>query len=234
MTGVPCRQPAGDMKERFQWTAPIFLSTLDPKVLYVSSQHLWRSANAGQTWTAISPDLTRNDPSTLGPSGGPLTLDQTGVETYGTVFTIAPSHHDLNTIWAGSDDGLVNLTRNGGKSWQDVTPTDLGRLTRISLIETSPHNPATAYIAANRYQLSDRSPYVYKTTDYGHTWTKIVTGLPSDDFPRAIREDIVRPDLLYLGTERGVYVSLNGGDQLGIPQIESARHSCSLLNVGKK
>lgn len=207
----PVGQSAKDLKERFQWTAPIVLSPVDPNLLYVSSQHLWRTTNQGQTWTQISPDLTRHDPSTLGPSGGQLTLDQTGVETYGTIFTVAPSAQDVNTIWTGSDDGLVHITRDGGKKWKDVTPRDLPRFSRISLIEASPHIPGTAYLAANRYQLSDRSPYVYKTTNFGGDWTKIVDGIPHDDFPRAIREDTVRPDLLYLGTERGVYISFSGG-----------------------
>ncbi len=207
----PVGQSAKDLKERFQWTTPIVLSPIDPNLLYVSSQHLWRTTNQGQTWTQISPDLTRHDPSTLGPSGGPLTLDQTGVETYGTIFTVAPSHQDVNTIWTGSDDGLVHITRDGGKNWKDVTPRDLPRFSRISLIEASPHSAGTAYLAANRYQLSDRSPYVYKTTNFGADWTKIIEGIPHDIFPRAIREDTVRPDLLYLGTERGVYVSFSGG-----------------------
>ena len=207
----PVGQSAKDLKERFQWTTPIVLSPVDPKTLYVSSQHLWSSTNSGQTWTQISPDLTRHDPSTLGPSGGPLTLDQTGVETYGTIFTIAPSHQDLNTIWTGSDDGLVYVTRDGGKNWNNITPPNLPPFTRISLIEASPHTPSCAYVAANRYQLSDRRPYVYKTTDFGRTWTKIVDGIPNDDFPRAIREDTVRPGLLYLGTERGVYISFDAG-----------------------
>ncbi len=209
----PVGQSAKDVKERFQWTAPIVLSPIDPKTLYVSSQHLWRSTNQGQTWVQISPDLTRHDPSTLGPSGGPITLDQTGVETYGTIFTVAPSHFDANTIWTGSDDGLVYLTRDGGAHWNDITPHDLPAFSRISLIEASPHKAGTAYIAANRYQLSDRTPYVYKTTDYGASWTKIVDGIAHDDFPRAIREDTVRPDLLYLGTERGIYVSFDSGAQ---------------------
>ncbi len=207
----PMGQSAKDLKERFQWTTPIVFSPLNAKTLYTSSQHLWRTTNAGQTWVQISPDLTRHDPSTLGPSGGPLTLDQTGVETYGTIFTVAPSRKDANTIWTGSDDGLVQITRDGGKSWADVTPPGLGPLTRISLIEASPHNPAEAYVAANRYQVSDRAPYVFKTTDFGRTWKKIVDGIPGDDFTRAVREDTVRPDLLYLGTERGVYISFNGG-----------------------
>ena len=126
--------------------------------------------------TSISGDLTRHDPKTLGPSGGPLTLDQVGVETYGTIFTIAPSRQDVNTIWTGSDDGLVNVTRNGGKSWKNITPRELPEFSRISLIDASPHDPGTAYVAANRYQLSDRSPYVFRTSDYGVTWTKIVSG----------------------------------------------------------
>ena len=204
----PVGQSAKDLKERFQWTTPIVFSPVDPKTLYVSSQHLWKTTNEGQTWTSISGDLTRHDPKTLGPSGGPLTLDQTGVETYGTIFTIAPSRKDVNTIWTGSDDGLVHVTRNGGKSWKNITPRELPEFSRISLIDASPHDPGTAYVAANRYQLSDRSPYVFRTSDYGVTWTKIVSGIPVDDFARAIREDTVRKDLLYLGTERGIYVSL--------------------------
>ncbi len=207
----PVGQSAKDLKERFQWTTPIVFSPVDPRALYVSSQHLWKTTNEGQTWTAISPDLTRHDPKTLGPSGGPLTLDQTGVETYATIFTIAPSPRDGNIIWTGSDDGLVQLTRNGGKSWTNVTPRDLPEFSRISIVEASPHEPGTAYLAANRYQLSDRSPYVFRTSDFGATWTKIVSGIPGDDFPRAIREDTVRKGLLYLGTERGMYVSFDDG-----------------------
>jgi len=207
----PVGQSAQDLKERFQWTTPIVFSPIDPKILYVSSQHLWRSANEGQTWTAISPDLTRHDPATLGPSGGPITLDQTGVETYAVIFTIAPSRQDPNTIWTGSDDGLVHLTKDGGKNWMNVTPPALPAFSRISLIEASPHNPGTAYVAANRYQLADRSPYAFKTSDFGKSWIKIVNGIPADDFPRAIREDPARRGLLYLGTERGMYVSFDDG-----------------------
>src|SRR5260370_23498809 len=207
----PVGQSAKDLKERFQWTTPIVFSPVDPRALYVSCQHLWKTTNEGQTWTAISPDLTRHDPKTLGPSGGPLTLDQTGVETYATIFTIAPSPRDGNIIWTGSDDGLVQLTRNGGKSWTNVTPRDLPEFSRISIGEASPHEPGTAYLAANRYQLSDRSAYVFRTSDFGATWTKIVSGIPGDDFPRAIREDTVRKGLLYLGTERGMYVSFDDG-----------------------
>ena len=207
----PLGQSAGDLKERFQWTTPIVFSPTDPKTLYTSSQHLFKTTNQGQSWTAISPDLTRHDPSTLGPSGGPITHDQTGVETYATIFTVAPSHLDGNLIWTGSDDGLVYVTRDGGKNWSNVTPPDLGPLTRISLIEASPHERAVAYVAANRYQAADRGLYVYKTPDFGKTWTKIVDGVAPGDLARAIREDPLRRDLLYLGTEQGFYVSLDGG-----------------------
>lgn len=207
----PMGHSAKDIKERFQWTFPIVISPIDPNVLYVSSQHLWRSTDEGQSWTRISPDLTRADPETLGPSGGPITLDQTGVETYATIFTIAPSRHDANVIWTGSDDGVVHVTRDGGKNWAKVTPPDLPPFTRISLIEVSPHKPATAYLAGNRYQKGDRSPYIYRTDDYGATWTKIVTGIPSTDFPRAIREDTERAGLLFVGTEQGIYMSFDNG-----------------------
>lgn len=207
----PMGHSSSDIAERFQWTFPIVFSPNDPRVLYVGSQHVWKTTNEGQSWERISPDLTRHDPSTMGPSGGPITLDQTGVETYATVFTIAPSRHDGDTIWAGSDDGLVHVTRDGGKSWQNVTPGDLPEFARISLIEASPHKPGTAYVAANRYQRGDRGPYVYRTNDYGGTWTRIVGGLPADDFARSIREDVKRPGLLYLGTEHGVYVSFDDG-----------------------
>ena len=149
---------SGDITERFQWTYPIVIAPTNPDVLYVTSQHVWKSTNEGQSWTRISPDLTRHDPSTLGPSGGPITLDQTGVETYATIFTLAPSAVDGNVIWAGSDDGMVHVTRDGGKNWQDVTPKDLPPFTRISLIEASPHGAGTAYLAGNRYQRSDRAP----------------------------------------------------------------------------
>jgi photosystem II stability/assembly factor-like uncharacterized protein len=207
----PMGHSSSDMTERFQWTYPIVIAPTNPNVLYATSQHVWRSTNEGQSWQRISPDLTRHDPSTLGPSGGPITLDQTGVETYATVFALAPSAVDGNVIWAGSDDGVVHVTRDGGKNWQKVTPPDLPEFTRISLIEASPHAPGTAYLAGNRYQRADRAPYVYRTSDFGKSWTKIVAGLPADDFARAIREDKKRKGLLFLGTETGIYVSFDDG-----------------------
>ena len=207
----PMGHSSSDMTERFQWTFPIVIAPTNPNVLYATSQHVWRSTNEGQSWQRISPDLTRHDPSTMGPSGGPITLDQTGVETYATVFTLAPSAVDGNVIWAGSDDGVVNVTRDAGKSWQKVTPPDLPEFTRISLIEASPHAAGTAYLAGNRYQRSDRAPYVYKTSDFGKSWSKIVNGIPAGDFARAIREDKKRKGLLFLGTETSIYVSFDDG-----------------------
>jgi photosystem II stability/assembly factor-like uncharacterized protein len=218
----PMGYSASDIVERFQWTFPIVFAPTDANTLYATSQHVWKSTNEGQSWQRISPDLTRHDPATLGPSGGPITLDQTGVETYATVFTLAPSAVDGRVIWAGSDDGLVHVTRDGGKAWTPVTPPDLPPFTRISLIDASPHDAGTAYLAGNRYQLSDRAPYVYKTSDYGKSWTKIVNGIPGTDFPRAVREDRKRKGLLFLGTETGMFVSFDDGGnwqplQSGLP-----------------
>lgn len=216
----PMGHSSGDITERFQWTFPIVVSPTDPNTLYATSQHVWKTTNEGQSWVRISPDLTRHDPSTMGPSGGPITLDQTGVETYATIFTLAPSPLDGGLIWAGSDDGVVHVTRNGGQSWKPVTPPALPEFTRISLIEASPHEPGTAYLAGNRYQRGDRSPHVYKTTDFGRTWTRIVNGLPANDFPRAIREDKKRRGLLFLGTETGMYVSFDDGAQWQSLQLD--------------
>jgi photosystem II stability/assembly factor-like uncharacterized protein len=200
-----------DIKERFQWTFPIVFSHTDPKTLYASSQHLFRTTNGGQSWEKISPNLARSDPKTMQASGGPITKDQTGVETYAVIFTVAPSYQDGNTIWTGSDDGWVHITRDGGKNWERVTPPDLGEFARISLIEASPHQNGVAYLAANRYQQGDRAPYFYKTADFGKTWTKIVNGIPAGHFARVIREDRKRRGLLYAGTEHGVYISFNDG-----------------------
>ncbi len=159
----PMGHSSNAIKERFQWTFPIVFAPTDPRVLYVGSQHLWKTTTEGQSWERISPDLTRADPATLGPSGGPITLDQTGVETYATVFTIAPSPKDANVIWTGSDDGVVSVTRDGGPTWSRVTPPDLPEFARVSLVDASPHEAGTAFVAANRYQRDDRAPYFYRT-----------------------------------------------------------------------
>jgi photosystem II stability/assembly factor-like uncharacterized protein len=204
-------QSAATLKERWQWTFPIVFSPVDPKILYTSSQHLWKTTNEGQSWEVISPDLTRADPKTLGDSGGPITKDQNGPEIYGTIFTIAPSYQDVNTIWTGSDDGVANVTRDGGKHWENVTPKGLPEFSRISIIDASPHENGTAFLAAKRYQLDDRKPYIYRTHDFGKSWTKIVNGIPNDDYVHVIREDPKRAGLLYAGTEHGLYVSFDDG-----------------------
>ncbi|HEX4749500.1 MAG TPA: glycosyl hydrolase [Bryobacteraceae bacterium] len=204
-------QSASTLKERWQWTYPIVFSPVDPKIIYTSSQHLWKTTNQGQSWQVISPDLTRADPKTLGDSGGPITKDQNGPEIYGTIFTIAPSHQDANTIWTGSDDGLAYITRDGGAHWDNITPKGLPDFARISMIDASPHNVGSAFLAAKRYQLDDRKPYMYKTHDFGKTWTKITNGIPDDDFAHVVREDPKRAGLLYAGTEHGIFVSFDDG-----------------------
>lgn len=215
-------EPAESLPERWQWTFPIVFSPQDPSIMYTCSQHVWKTTDDGQSWEKISPDLTYADPETLGKTGGVITMDMNGPEIYATVFALTPSFHDVNTIWAGSDDGKIHITRDGGKSWKDITPKDLPQFSRVSIIDESKHNPGTAYVAANRYQVDDRQPYVYRTTDYGKTWTKIVNGIADGHFARAVREDHVRPGLLFLGTEHGAYVSFDSGDswqslQLNLP-----------------
>jgi hypothetical protein len=211
-----------------QWTFPVVISPHDARVMYVGSSVIFRSTDQGESYTAISPDLSRNDPRTLGPSGGPITKDQTGVETYGTVFTLAESPLARGTIWAATDDGLVHITRNGGTTWTNITPPLLRtrEWARMSIIEASRFNAGTAYLAANRFQLDDFQPYLFKTTDFGATWTRIDGGdaaggsarltaanggIPGDEFTRVIREDTERAGLLYAGTERGLYVSMDDG-----------------------
>jgi photosystem II stability/assembly factor-like uncharacterized protein len=207
----PMGYSAIDIPERFQWTYPIIFDPQDKDTLYVTSQHVWKTTNAGQSWERISPDLTRHDPATLGPSGGPITLDQTGVETYATVFALAPSRLEKDVIWAGSDDGLVHVTRDNGRTWQNVTPRSFPKYLKITTIEDSPSRPGTAFLAGHVFLLGDMRPYLFKTTDYGKHWTSITNGIPSDEIVRSVREDPARPGLLYLGTERGVWISFDDG-----------------------
>ena len=204
-------ESAGSLPERWQWTFPIVFSPVDPNIIYTSSQHLWKTTDQGHSWQRISPDLTRADPKTLGDSGGPITHDQNGPEIYGTIFAIAPSRKDVNTIWTGSDDGLVYITRDGGKNWTKITPPGMPDFGRVSIIDASPHNPAAAYVAVKNYQNDDRKPYIFKTADYGKSWTKIVNGIPENDFVHAVREDTVRQGLLFAGTEHGIYASFDDG-----------------------
>jgi photosystem II stability/assembly factor-like uncharacterized protein len=213
---------AADINFRFWWTFPVMVSPHDPTTLYVTSQVVHRTKNEGQRWEVISPDLTRADPKTLektpsymnpspGEFWGPITREAYGPEWYATIFAFAESPKQAGVLWAGSDDGFVQVSRDNGTSWTKVTPPDLPEFALVSIIDPSPHDPATAYVAATRYKLQDNKPYLYKTSDYGRTWTKIVDGIPAHDFTRVIREDPGRRGLLYAGTETGVYVSFDDG-----------------------
>ena len=198
-------------KYRFQWTFPMQFSPHNPDALYICSNYVHRSTDEGSSWEVISPDLTRNDPDRQGPSGGPITADNSGAEIYCTIFAFAESPREAGVFWAGSDDGLVHVSRDGGASWQNVTPPDLPDWALISIIESSPHDAGTAYLAATRYKLDDTTPYLYKTGDYGATWTRITSGIPADAITRVIRADPNRRGLLYAGTETGVFLSFDDG-----------------------
>ena len=204
---------AGELEHRFQWTEPVLLSPHDPDVIYTASEVILKSTDHGMSWSVISPDLTRNDKSKQKPSGGPITLDITSVEYYDTVFAVAESPVQKDLIWAGTDDGLIHITRDGGKSWTNVTPSNklLPEWSLISLIDASPHDPGTAYAAVDRHKNDDLRPYIYKTSDFGKTWTKIVNGIPDGAYVHAVRQDPKNKNLLYAGTELGVYVSFDDG-----------------------
>ncbi|HTZ97797.1 MAG TPA: hypothetical protein VMB18_15455 [Terriglobales bacterium] len=202
---------AAILEHRFQWTAPILISPHDPKVVYHGGERLFRTTDGGMHWEAISPDLTRNDKSKQQVSGGPIDKDDSGTEYYDTIFAIAESPITRGLIWVGTDDGLVQITRDDGKNWTNVTPKDLPEFSRISQIDASPHEAGTAYVAVDRHQNDDLSPWIYKTDDYGKTWTKCVHGIPNGSFARSVREDPVKRGLLYAGTETGVYVSFDDG-----------------------
>jgi photosystem II stability/assembly factor-like uncharacterized protein len=202
-----------ELKQRFQWNFPIFFSPNDPHTMYAGSQYLLKTTNGGQSWSIISPDLTRNDKSKMGPTGGPITKDNTSVEYYCTVFAGAESPVEPGVIWAGSDDGLVHVTRDGGQHWDNVTPpkTMMPEWIMINEIEASPFDKGAAYVAATMFKSDDFRPYLFKTTDYGKTWTKIVDGIPASEFTRVIRSDTKKKGLLFAGTERGVYASYDDG-----------------------
>jgi photosystem II stability/assembly factor-like uncharacterized protein len=206
-------EPSSALVERWQWTYPIIFSPVDPKVLYASSQHVWKTVDGGQSWDRISGDLTRHDPKTMGDSGGPITHDMNAPEVYGTVFALGPGKRDVNVLWAGSDDGLVHVTRDAGKTWTNVTPKEMPDLGRVSQIDASSFDSGTAYVAVKKPLLNDLSPYAFRTRDYGRTWTPIVRGITANDYVHVVREDTVRRGLLYAGTEHGVYVSFDDGDR---------------------
>ncbi len=209
----PMGHGAEGFKYRFQWNFPIFFSPHDPNKLYTASNHLHVSTDEGQSWDIISPDLTRNDSTKLGPSGGPITKDNTSVEYYCTIFAAVESPRVKDLLWVGSDDGLVHLTRDGGKNWENVTPKGMPEWIMINSIEADPHNDGGAYLACTMYKSGDFRPYLYKTKDYGKTWTKIVNGIDDEHFTRVVRADPVKPGILYAGTESGAYISFNDGVQ---------------------
>ena len=218
----PMGYGADSLKYRFQWTFPIVMSPYDSKTIYATANVVFKTTDEGMSWKVISPDLTRNDKSKQGPSGGPITKDNTSVEYYCTIFAFAESPVERGVLWAGSDDGLVHVSKNGGATWENVTPKDLPEWSTISIIDPSHFDSATAYVAAQRYRLDDFRPMLYKTTDFGRTWKKIVKGIPDNEFTHVIREDPHRKGLLYAGTERGIYVSFNDGSdwqslQLNLP-----------------
>ena len=212
------------MKYRFQWSYPLLFSPWNPKLLYAGSNVLLATEDEGQHWKVISPDLTRNDKSKQGPVGGPITKDNTAVEYYDTIFTIDESSVEKGVIWVGSDDGLIHLTRDGGKNWANVTPKDFPGFIRVNCIAASPLDAGTAYVAATMYLSDDFRPFLYKTNDYGKTWQKITNGIHADDFTRTIRPDTKMKGLLFAGTEAHLYVSYNDGEnwapfQLNLPNV---------------
>lgn len=201
-----------ELKYRFPWTFPIHFSPHDPDVIYTTGNVVFRSNNEGNSWEPISPDLTRNDPDKLQASGGPISKDTSGAEHYCTIASFCESPLQKGLLWSASDDGLVYLSKDDGTNWENVTPPELPEWSQIWTIDPSPHDAGTLYIAATRYKLDDTAPYLFKTDDYGATWTKIVDGIPSDDYTRVIRTDVTCPGLLFAGTETGLYVSMNDGE----------------------
>lgn len=220
----PMGHGAEDLKYRFQWNFPIFFSPHDPDKLYTASNHLHMTTNEGESWEEISPDLTRNDKSKQKSSGGPITQDNTSVEYYSTIFAAAESPLKEGLLWTGSDDGLVHISRDGGKNWENVTPKGMPEWMMINSIEPSVFDEGTAYIAGTRYKLGDFAPYLYKTTNYGKSWKKITSGISSEHFTRVVREDPEKQGLLYAGTETGMYISFDDGAnwkafQLNLPIV---------------
>ncbi len=207
----PMGHGAEDFKYRFQWNFPIFFSPNNKKRLYAASNHLHVTEDEGQSWQLISPDLTRNDPKTLGPSGGPITKDNTGVEYYGTIFAATESAFEPGLIWTGSDDGLVHVSKDNGKNWENVTPKKMPEWMMINCIEADPFTKGGVYIVGTKYKSGDYKPYIYKTENYGKTWELLVSGIEGESFTRALRADPKRKGLLYAGTEKGMYISFDDG-----------------------
>ncbi|HEX7905622.1 MAG TPA: hypothetical protein VF487_17240 [Chitinophagaceae bacterium] len=220
----PMGAGADVLKYRFQWNFPVFFSPHNPKRLYAAGNHLFVTENEGASWQQISPDLTTNDKSKQGPSGGPITKDNTSVEYYCTIFTATESGLEKDLLWTGSDDGLIQLSKDAGKNWENVTPKDAPKWMMWNCIETDPFQKGTAYFVGTRYKSDDFAPYIYKTEDYGKTWKLIVNGIHKMHFARTLRADRKRPGLLYAGTEYGMYISYDDGAnwkpfQLNLPEV---------------
>ena len=211
---------AEGLEHRFQWTEPVLISPHDPNVIYTAAERVFKSTNGGMSWTAISPDLTRNDKTKQKPSGGPITLDITSVEYYDTVFAFTESPVQKDLLWAGTDDGLVHVSQDGGKNWSNVTPAGLPEWSTISQIDASPLSAGSAWIAVDRHRLDDVHPYIYRTDDFGKSWTKLVSGIPDNAFVRAVRQDPKRKDLAYAATESGVFVSFDSGQHWQSLQLD--------------
>ena len=214
---------AKDLEHRFNWTSPLIMSPFDPDTLYYGMERLYKTSDRGASWTAISPDLTRNDKSRQQASGGPITKDITSVEYYDTIFAIAESPLRAGLVWVGTDDGLIQLTRDDGGSWANVTPSGMPPWSTINMIEPSRYQADTAYVAVDRHKLDDIRPYVFVTRDGGHSWERLDTDLPDGSFVHAVREDSLKHDLLYAATETGVFVSFDAGQhwqslQLNLPR----------------
>ncbi len=220
----PIGAGADVLKYRFQWNFPIFFSPHNAKKLYAAGNELFVTYDEGQSWESISPDLTTNDKNKQKPSGGNITKDNTGVEYYCTIFAAAESPAEKDIIWAGSDDGLLHITKNGGKNWKNVTPKKMPEWMMFNCIEPSYDEGGTCYVVGTRYKLDDETPYIYKTTNYGQSWKKITQGIPDDCFARVVRIDELNPNTLYCGTEKGLYISFDAGNswkpfQLNLPTV---------------
>ncbi len=220
----PMGYGAEGMKYRFQWNFPVFFSPHDPDKLYVASNHLHATTNRGQSWELLSPDLTTNDSTKLGSSGGPITKDNTGVEYYCTIFAACESPYEKDLLWTGSDDGFIHVSKDGGKNWENVTPKDAPKFMMWNSVEPDPFKKGAAYFAGTRYKMGDFQPYLYKTEDYGKSWKKITNGIAAEHFTRVVRADPKRQGLLYAGTETGMYISFDDGAnwkpfQLNLPIV---------------
>ena len=215
---------ADALKYRFQWNFPIFFSPNDPKRLYTAGNVLFVTENEGQTWQQISPDLTTNDKARQASSGGPITQDNTSVEYYCTIFTAMESPFEKDLLWTGSDDGLLHVSRDAGKNWENVTPKNLPKWMMWNSLDADPFKKGALYAVGTRYKSDDFTPYIYKTEDYGKTWKLITNGIAPTDFTRVVRADQKRPGMLYAGTEYGMYISFDDGAnwkrfQLNMPMV---------------